>query len=766
MERLSRLDLPRWMIAAAPERIRIRTQIPVNFPDVVAWFQNYVMSQQRPHPRCVGIQSALVVRLIRGGQVCWLWWFVSVTGLASQNLPKLSELWSMQPVVRPPIPAGATTSANPIDTFLADSAQRAGVSLFDSAEALTWLRRVTLDLTGLPPTPEEQKEFLRDSSVTGRNRVVERLLASEQHGVHYGRHWLDVLRYADLDENMPAAPGIHLWRDWVISSLNSDLPYDEFVRAQICGNRAAKRHTVSPEGHLMDVAPRPEDLFALGFLARGAASRADADQQLAFSAVETISTTFLGMTVGCARCHDHFFDPIKQTEYYSLKAVFDPLVLRPVELATPAERFARGREVAEHEAQVHVVVQAMRSYIEPYFRRLYEERLVALPQEAQAAIRKPERERTAAEQKINDDYHPILRIDPPKIKEVMPPELIPRYDAYLKELADLKAPEPLVVFWTVEDEAKRAAQKSYVLTTGDPKRPKLSQEVTPGFLFASQPPEFRDGRRETFVDWLTAVDNPLFARVAVNRIWQWHFGVGLHPSTSDFGALGGKPTHPRLLDWLASEFVSQRYSMKWLHWLIVTSETYRRASAGPASVVAANRQRDPDNLLLWRFPLQRLEAEPIRDAMLRAAGSLDLAWGGKSFNPTATKGTASRRAAFMRRGYQSFREVMPSFLQTFDAEDGRIVCSRRTQTVTAPQALFLMNNDLVETLSQRFGDRLQQEAQGDLTPLVTLGYRIALGRPPTAAEQTQAADYLRSETHPGKSLAWLLFNLDEFIHVR
>lgn len=589
-----------------------------------------------------------------------LLWCLPITGFASKDLPKLSDLWALKPLVQPPIPSEVSASTNPIDAFITESARDAGVTLFDSADALTWLRRVTLDLTGLPPTPAEQDDFLQDSSPAGRERVVDRLLASEQHGVRYGRHWLDVLRYADLDENMPAAPGIHLWRDWVISSLNRDLPYDDFVRAQICGNRAAKRHTISPEGHLTEVEPRPEDLFALGFLSRGATSRANKDQQLAFAAAETISTAFLGLTVGCARCHDHFFDPIKQTEYYSLKAVFDPLVIRPVDLATPAERFAQGQAVAEHEARVKTVVAAMRKYIEPYHRRLYEERLSALPQDAQAAIRKPESERTAAEQKVAEDYHPILRIDPPKIKEVMPQDQIPRYEAYLKELADLKAPEPLVVFWTVEDDARRATEKSYVLTTGDPARPKLSQEVTPGFLFTSRPPEFRDGRREALADWLTGAENPLFARVAVNRIWQWHFGTGLHASSSDFGALGGQPIHPRLLDWLAVEFVAHHYSMKWLHRLIVTSDTYRRASAGPHSLEAANRQRDPDNHRLWRFPLNRLEAEPVRDAMLLAAGKLDLTVGGKSFDPAATNGTAWRRAAFMRRGYQAFREVMPA----------------------------------------------------------------------------------------------------------
>jgi len=294
----------------------------------------------------------------------------------------------------------------------------------------------------------------------------------------------------------------------------------------------------------------------------------------------------------------------------------------------------------------------------------------------------------------------------------------------------------------------------------------LSQPVQPGFPFALTKPELRDGRREMFVDWLTAPDNPLFARVAVNRIWQWHFGAGLHRASSDFGTLGGQPTHPKLLDWLASEFISQNYSMKWLHRLIVTSETYRRASAGPAEHDAANHRIDPENQLLWKFPLRRLEAEPIRDAMLFGAGNLELTVGGKSFEAGKTNNPSNRRTAFMARGYQSFADALPDYLQTFDAEDGRAVCPRRNQTVTAPQALFMMNDELAESSSGGFADRLKKDSAGNLPAAVALGYRIALGRPPTDSEVAKALDYLQGDPGRVKGFAWLLFNLDEFLYVR
>src|SRR5579859_878435 len=683
------------------------------------------------------------------------------------QVTKKEDLWSLKPIARPEVPQGVCSSTNPIDAFIAEACKERQLPLLGPADKLTWLRRVSFDLIGLPPTLQEQDDFLADDSPDAMEKVTNRLLASEQHGVRYGRHWLDTLRYADVDENMPAASGIHLWRDWVISALNQDLPYDEFVRAQICGNRARVRTKMVATGHRVPVEPRPEDVFALGFLARGATDRANGNQQLAISAVETISSAFLGMTVGCAKCHDHFYDPIKQADFYSMKALFDPLVLRPVELATAEQRFAHGRAMEEYEARKKAIEEPLERLIGLYHDRLYEERLQMLPPEAQAAIRKPEKARTVQEQKIADDYYPILRIDPSKIKEVMPAAEVKQYVKFLKQLEAVKQPERLPIFWTVEEDAKRAMEKSYILTTGDPARPKLDHEVQPGFPFAPENLEFREGRRETFVDWLTEPENPLFARVAVNRIWQWHFGSGLHASASDFGTLGGKPVFPKLLDWLASEFIAHDYSMKWLHRLIVTSETYRRASSGATDALAAGRRIDPDDKYLWHFPVQRLEAEPVRDAILMVAGKLDLTVGGKSFEGVKAGIEANRRAAYMSRGFRASADLLPDFLAAFDAEDGRATCARRNQTVTAPQALFMMNNELVEDASAAFAARLKQGA-GDAgtAQMVALGYRTALGRLPTESELAKAMDYIHNDPEQINGFAWLLLNLDEFIYVR
>ena len=253
-------------------------------------------------------------------------------------------LWVLDPLRRPDVPKHVTASPNPIDAFIAADYHAKKLKPVGPADKRSLLRRVYLDLVGLPPTPAEQAAFLADSSPDAYEKVVDRLLDSPQHGVRYARHWLDVLRYADVDEHMFAAPGIYLWRDWVIHALNDDLPYDQFVRAQLTGYRSTVRVTINPSGFRKPAEPEPEDMFALGLLARGEVQRdPKVTQQLALTAVETVSSAFMGLTVACAKCHDHMYDPIKQSDFYAMKALFDPLVLEKQTLATPAELFAQGK---------------------------------------------------------------------------------------------------------------------------------------------------------------------------------------------------------------------------------------------------------------------------------------------------------------------------------------------------------------------------------------------------------------------------------------
>jgi hypothetical protein len=714
---------------------------------------------------------------------------IAVTaGHAAEKLPaKDLSWWSLQPVQRPAVPGGDLGNDNPIDRFL--SVGRGGRPS-PPADRLTLLRRVHLDLTGLAPTPAEQEAFLADTAPDAYEKVVDRLLADEQHAVRYARHWLDVLRYADADERMTAAPGIHLWRDWVIQALHEDLPYDQFVQVQLTGRRSNERSQMSATGHRSQREPRPGDLFALGFLSRGTGSD---PQELAMNAVDTISSTFLGMTVACAKCHDHMFDPVSQADYYSMKALFDPLVLRKVTLASAGDLMAAGKAQAELERQRAPLERERDALLEPVRRRLRDDRIAMLPSEIQAVIRKPERTRSVEEQKIADDYFPILRIDGDKIDEVLTEDLRKKDRDLRRRIDDLtqairRTNAPVIpVFHTVEADPERAREQRYVLTSADPSRSETNRPVRPGWPFARGAIDFREGRVEAFADWLTAPENPLFARVAVNRLWQWHFGEGLHRQPSDFGHQAGKPTQPELLDWLASELVRSGFSLRHIHRLIVTSATYQRASESegalkPGSAEAANHQHDPDNRQLWRHPVRRLEAEAIWDNLHGAAGLLDLHVGGPSFEPGERSGTGKstqtatadtkattsakrRRGAYITRGFSTSREATPDFLRTFDAEDGRDPCPMRTRTVTAPQALFLMNSPEVGRAADALAARLRSEAGDDLPRAVDLAYRLVLSRPPEAKERERSLAYLENDPQRLPRFAWLLFNLDEFIHV-
>ena len=706
----------------------------------------------------------------------------AVVSKAGPKVPPMSKrprLWSLQPLARPAVPSA---NGNPIDAFVEAMYSQKGVTPVAAADPRALMRRVYFDLIGIPPTPAEQTAYLNDPSPDAYEKLIDRLLASDQHGVRYGRHWLDVLRYADQEELMYSAPGIHYWRDWVVNAVNSDVPYDQFVRAQLTGYRTAERTKIQAVGRRTPLERRPDDLFALGFLARGAVNRDSKDLgELQISAVETVSTAFMGMTVGCAKCHDHMYDPIRQKDFYAMKALFDPLVVKKQTLATPAELVVYGKQLEEFDQKRRAVEAPIDALIEPYRKKLYAGRVAMLPVDVQAVIHKPEKQRTPAEQKIADDYFPVLRIDSDKIEEVMSEVDQKSYKDLRVKLNQLNGAarsqmvKDLPAFWTVEVDRGLEREKSYVLTSGDPERPEKNNPVEPGWPFYTGEPDLREGRVEAFSDWLTAKENPLFARVAVNRLWQWHFGEGLHKSSSDYGLMGGRPSNQPLLDWLASEFVTRNYSMKQMHKLMMMSRTYRLASSGDKGLMKKNLVADPAARYLWSFRLQRLEAEPLWDSILSAAGNLDTTLGGPSFDierraqrrgMAASDGKMNRRGAYMVRGFSTSREVVPNFLQSFDVDDGRAPCPVRTQTVTAPQGLFMMNSPEVENASAMFADRLKKESGEDLGAAVDLGYRIALSRPPTPSEKDQSLSYIGNDPSRLKNLAWLILNLDEFIYVQ
>ncbi len=680
---------------------------------------------------------------------------IAAAAFAEETKPR-PRLWSLQPVARPVVP-GAATHRNPIDAFVSARIGAKGLRAAGPAGKTTLLRRVHLDLTGLPPTPAEVDAFLADPNPDAYEKVVDRLLDDPQHGVRYARHWLDVLGYADVD-GMIGEAGIHHWRDWVIQALNRDMPFDQFARASIAG----------------DLSANPEDMFATGFLTRAARSPADPQEAIGFAAVENISSAFLAMTVGCAKCHDHKYDPISQRDYYAMKALFDPLLPDKRLLASADEILGRQAVLATWKASQDAIQARMDVITKPYEKRIFEERMTFLPPDVVAVFRKDPAARTDADRKVIKDYETVVTPDARKFRDVMTADETARYEAIRKGLTELRRDPPeLPAFWTVRVDPARLAGKNHLYEGGD--RAKKGEEVTPGFPFAPKDVVFKGDRRQAFLDWLTAPANPLFARVAVNRLWQWHFGEGLVATPGDFGLMGQRPTHPELLDWLAAEFVERKYSMKAMHRLIVTSDTYRRSSAATPELLSANRAADAANKYLWKYPVRRLDAETVRDSVLHVAGALDTSIGGRSFRgedimerrvmSAARTGhydtRSNRRGIYMGRGADASMNMMPAYLTLFDAEDGHVTCARRERTVTAPQVLFLMNGSLAREASLKLAKRIEAR---DPAERVELGYKTALGRLPSPAERDHALSYIgdgRPERWDG--FAWMLINLSEFV---
>jgi len=680
-----------------------------------------------------------------------------LVGALAMSEPK-APLWSLRPVARPEIQA---EGRNPIDVLMARKHAQKGLRAAGRADKNTLLRRVHLDLTGLPPTPAEVEAFLEDRSPDAYTKVVDKLLADPQHGVRYARHWLDVLGYADVDEGMLAERGIHHWRDWVIGALNRDLPFDQFTRAHIAG----------------DLSGRADDFFATGFLSRAAHSATDATEAVAFAAVENVSSAFMAMTTGCAKCHDHMYDPILQRDYYAMKALFDPLLPDKRNLAT-AEEILRHEDVLAKWRADQAAIQARMDVItRPYEKQIFEERMTFLPPDVAAVFRKDAASRTAAEQAIVKQYETVVTPDARKFRDVMKPDETIRYEWIRRGQTELRREPPtLAAFWSVRADSERAERKHHIYIGGD--RAKKGDEVQPGFPFAPKDLAIKGDGRQAFLAWLTAPENPLFARVAVNRLWQWHFGEGIVTTPSDFGRTGQMPSNPELLDWLASEFTARKYSMKSMHRLIVTSELYQQSSVATAELRSANEAIDPGNRYLWKFPVRRLEAETIRDTMLAAAGTLDRSIGGQSFRGedinerrvmSAPKTgyydrRDNRRGIYMGRGSDTSMNMMPSFLAAFDAEDGHVPCARRERSVTAPQVLYMMNGALPQTASRDLAERLYREGGASPAAKVDYGYKLALGRAPSAAERDAALSYLQNaEPAQLSGFAWMLLNLSEFI---
>jgi hypothetical protein len=677
--------------------------------------------------------------------------------------------WSFQPAKRPPVPEVRDRDwiHNPVDAFVLAALEKKGIRPAPDADRRTLLRRVYFDLIGLPPTPQEVDAFLNDPSPTAYERVVDDLLSRPQYGERWARHWLDVARYAETNgyERDGAKPHAWRYRDYVIGALNRDKPYDRFLTEQLAGDEIAGAGA--------------ESLIATTFLRLGtwddepAEPLVDRYDQLD-DVLGTTATAFLGITLRCARCHDHKFEPFTQKDYYRMLAVFEPLK-RPQKgrmdldrfVGTEAELNAYQTALAKAEAEpnrlrkeINGIKKAIRIRLFAALKRASPKgKRTALPAEAVAAFQTDTPKRTALQKKLVKQYRARLEVE---IRAAATADEKGKLERLEKQLASIKVIEPKELprayIW-YEESPK--APVTHVLRRGDPTRP--LGEVGPGLprvLVRKKPDPPKPlakstGRRLWLARWLTDPANPLVARVMVNRLWQRHFGKGLVATANDFGVMGEPPSHPALLDWLASELVANGWRLKPLHRLMVLSHTYRQSSApNPAAA-----KIDPDGQLLWRWRQRRLEAEAVRDAVLAVSGRLNPQMAGPSVYPLIPRavlegqsrpgngwGKSDEHQAARRSVYIFVKRVLAvPELELLDSPDTTSSCEQRPVSTTAPQALTFLNGDFMREQARSFAARLVREAGTDAAAQVRRAFELALNRKAQAEELELALDFLREQ---------------------
>ncbi len=755
------------------------------------------------------------------------------------------KFWSFTPLKRFAVPAVAKASS-PIDAFIQTKLQENNLSHAPPADKRTLIRRATFDLTGLPPTPQDTEVFVADTSPEAFYRVIERLLASPQYGERWGRHWLDVARYADsngMDENVAFG---HAWRyrDYVVRAFNEDKPFNQFLIEQIAG----------------DLLPRGEEaLTATGFLALGARVLAEPDRQklemdIIDEQLDTIGKTFLGMTFGCVRCHDHKFDPISQEDYYALAAIFRSTRSLSEEktgaikywyehsLATPAQReskkqsddllkdkqtqvttfLSKARAEAKAQAEARAADYLAAAALLPPDAKMMDATPVAKTFQVRAELllscrqyleKHPEQElfkdwRNLAAKRdtstIQKHYGEIFTeafktrsgsaysslVDPKgflalpaKDSDILNAATLASLAEMRKAITELEAARPdLPAAMGVSDSRIQPTLPVHIrgshLTLGKPVERGFPEVLLTSF---SKPilPENQSGRLE-LARWLAANEHPLTARVYVNRVWRWHFGQGIVKSTDNFGTAAERPSHPDLLDWLARRFMEGGWSTKELHRLIMLSDTYQQSSS-PGITAAGNTDPllvDPENKLLWRANLQRLEAEQIRDALLASCGWLSYEMGGKTialrnrefvFNHTSKDATtyeSPRRTLYL----PIIRNHLYDMLEQFDYPDPTMPMGSRNSTVVAPQALLMLNAPVVLEASTHLAKDLSKLP--DHTDRIERAYSLLFGRPPLARETADALQCVRQfEKTETTDRAWALFcqslyAANEFVYLR
>lgn len=672
------------------------------------------------------------------------------------------QWWAFQPVRSsvPPVVADEGWSRNEIDRFIFQKLGAAGLRPAPEASRQMLARRVYFDLTGLPPTPHEAQEFAEDVSPDAYERLVERLLASPKYGQRWARHWLDLVRYADsdgyrADDYRPLA---WRYRDYVVAAFNDDKPYDRFVQEQLAGDE------LFPDN--------PAAVTATGYLRCGIYEYNSRDVRGQWEIIlndltDTTGDVFLGLGLQCARCHDHKYDPLLQKDYFRLRAFFAGLTpYAELPAATADELAGRAAHLAEWETQSAHVRQAIEAVEAPFRDKARTVAVGRFPDDIQAMIAKPAGERLPLERQLADLAFRQVTLEYDRLDPKIKGDAKKQLEALRKELAQFDAlkPAPLPQVMAASEIGPAASQTVI---------PKKGVAVEPGYLTllddgpaAISPPASGQstGRRAALATWLTRPENPLTARVMVNRVWQHHFCRGLAANASDFGKLGGLPSHPELLDWLACRFVADGWSLKQLHRRILLSATYRQSSSH--SGAAAGIAKDPDNRLYWRGAVRRLDAEQIRDSFYAVAGELRPVDGG----PGEAK-EAPCRSVFLR----VMRNTRVPLLDAFDAPYWIASAAGRDVTTTPLQSLMLINSQFTLDRAAAFARRVCAE-EGDEARRVALSYQIAFGRRPTSAEAAAALGFLRAQAaacddaSAATVQSWtdfchVLLNANEFLYV-
>ncbi|MFO0844611.1 MAG: PSD1 and planctomycete cytochrome C domain-containing protein [Gemmataceae bacterium] len=678
--------------------------------------------------------------------------------------PQERAYWFYQPLRRPQPPrfAAGDGGRTPIDAFVLTKLREKGLSFNDEADRLTLLLRATLDLTGLPPSPAEAEAFLGDRSPLAYERLVDRLLASPAYGERWGRHWLDAAGYADSEgDGTTDTPRPHAWkyRDWVVRALNADKPYDRFVVEQMAGDElTSARKNLTPE--------QIDLLTATGFLrnapAGTAAGGGEAEaQQVVADTLKVVGSALLGLTVGCAQCHDHRYDPIPQADYYRLRAVFEP-ALDPARWRRPGQRRlslytdADRAKAAVVEAEASKLQAEYNAVQDRHMKAAFEKVLGTFPADQRerlgVAFRTPEAKRTAEMKQIVAS-NPKLNITPGVLYQYNP-AAAEELKKLAASVAAKRAEKPAEDFVAVLDEVPGQVPTTKIFHRGDYRQPK--GEVKPGDLTIAAPDGHRlevaakaadlptTGRRLAFARHLTNGQHPLFGRVLANRLWQHHFGRGIVDTPGDFGVLGQRPTHPDLLDWLATEVARQGWSLKRTHRLMLTSAVYRQSSQRDRTKDAI----DPAGALYSRFPLRRLEAEALRDRILAVTRRLDRSMFGPAVpvaedfvGQVVAPDDRPRRSLYL----QARRSKPLAFLTTFDAPAGELTCDKRTASTAAPQALMLMNSEFILQQSRHFAGRLLAEAPGSARDRVALAWRLAYLRNASPEELDLASRFVQRQ---------------------